>query len=766
MNNFFSTSKKRITGLQGIILVFAILISGMYLHTRTQEQQKPGKKSIPPSKPYIVKQIQGKIKIDGKLDDEAWKQATKIPLPYEYWPGDNIPALVKTEILVTFSKSKLYIGGRCYDPEPGKIRAHLMDRDAIWTFIQDDFVSIFIDTFNDERRAFDFRVNPLGVQMDGMFNEIDGTQDFSWDAIWETAARITAAGYVLEIAIPFNQLRFPATKEKQTWGFSIGRSYPRTARHRFISHPMDRNSDILLPLTNKVTGFENMETGRNLEFDPTLISRRTDRQQDIPGGEMETGKIKTEPGITAHWGITPGLILNAAINPDFSQVEADVAQLEVNTRFSLRYPEKRPFFLEGQDFFQTHLEAVFTRTVSDPLWGVKMTGKTGRNALGFFLNQDRYNNLLFPSNQGSQAASLEENVFGGVFRYRRDVGKGSTLGILYTGRTSSDYFNHVGGLDAFFRLSETKSIGVQFLRTRTRYPGQIAENFQQPTGTFSGNGIFFNVRHSGRQWAYGFEYENLSPGFRTDTGFIPRVDIRRGTAFVNYQLWGKSGGWYDMIIFAATGDYITNHRGELTDRVLQLFINYQGPLQTIAQPLYLNKRERYNGILFDMNQLQFYMEMQPKGGLKYFIFTSYGDTIDYTNSRQARSILINPGVEIGLGRHLNINLNHIFEHLSLKGEKIYTVNLFQARLLYNFNVRTFIRAIIQYMDINRNISMYSFPLEPVTRTMFTQLLFSYKINPRTVLFVGYSDNHLGMKGIDLTRTDRTFFLKIGYALVL
>jgi hypothetical protein len=160
------------------------------------------------------------------------------------------------------------------------------------------------------------------------------------------------------------------------------------------------------------------------------------------------------------------------------------------------------------------------------------------------------------------------------------------------------------------------------------------------------------------------------------------------------------------------------------------------------------------------------MEMQPRGGLKYFIFTSYGDTIDYTNSRQTRSILINPGVEIGLGRHLNINLNHIFEHLALKGEKIYTVNLFQARLLYNFNVRTFIRAIIQYMDINRNISMYSFPLEPVTRTMFTQLLFSYKINPRTVLFLGYSDNHLGMKGIDLTRTDRTFFLKIGYALVL
>ena len=158
--------------------------------------------------------------------------------------------------------------------------------------------------------------------------------------------------------------------------------------------------------------------------------------------------------------------------------------------------------------------------------------------------------------------------------------------------------------------------------------------------------------------------------------------------------------------------------------------------------------------------------MKPAGGLKYSIFTGFGDSIDYINSRLAHSLLLNPGLELGLGRHLNINLSHIFERLSIQGEKIYTVHLFQTRLIYNFNVRTFIRAIIQYMDISRNTSMYLFPVEPVTRTLLTQLLFSYKINPQTVLFIGYSDNHLGMKGLDLTRTDRTFFLKIGYALVL
>ena len=143
-----------------------------------------------------------------------------------------------------------------------------------------------------------------------------------------------------------------------------------------------------------------------------------------------------------------------------------------------------------------------------------------------------------------------------------------------------------------------------------------------------------------------------------------------------------------------------------------------------------------------------------------------GDSIDYTNSRLARSWLLNPSIELGMGRHLNLNVSHIFERLSLEGEKIYHANLFQARVIYNFNVRSFVRATVQYTDIDRNTGMYFLPIEPHTRVLFTQFLFSYKINPQTVLFIGYSDNHLGFRGIDLTRTDRTFFLKIGYALVM
>jgi hypothetical protein len=190
---------------------------------------------------YDVTKALSNIKIDGDLNEEAWASATVLLLPFEWTPGDNIPAPVKTECLVTYDTHNFYVAFRCYDPEPRKIRAHLMDRDDSDKLILDDHISIMIDSFNDERRGFQFRVNPLGVQADANFSESEGYEDFSWDAIWDAAGKITDRGYALEIAIPLNQLRFKRTDGPQTWGFSAERSWPRDARHRMTSHVRSRN---------------------------------------------------------------------------------------------------------------------------------------------------------------------------------------------------------------------------------------------------------------------------------------------------------------------------------------------------------------------------------------------------------------------------------------------------------------------------------------------------------------------------------------------
>lgn len=714
------------------------------------------------------------VDVDGVLDEPAWKDALMIDLPYEWSPGDNVPPPVKTEFLVTYDDKNLYAAFRAYDPEPSQIRAHLMDRDAIATFVQDDHVVLMVDTFNDSRRAFQFRVNPLGVQADALFSQNEGIEDFSFDMIWASAARITADGYVVEMAIPLSQIRFPRTAGPQTWGFDIGRSYPRSVRHRLSSARRERDNNCVLCQVDKITGFADLKPGRNLELDPTLTAIRTDTAA-TPGGPLEQTDSKVKPGLSARWGITPNISLNAAVNPDFSQVEADAAQLAVNQRFALFYPEKRPFFLEGADFFSTPVSAVFTRTVVDPRWGLKVTGKEGKNGFGVFVADDRRNTFTIPSNQRSALVTLDEPVQSGVVRWRRDVGATSTLGGLYTDREADGYHNRVGGLDGFFRLSATDTVSFQALRSDTLYPDEVARAYGQRTDAFSGNTLYTAYQHNGRDWFWALLWQDLGTGFRADSGYVPRVDIRDGSAQLQRQFYGDKTHWYSQINVGMTSERIEDHSGQLTDESFRLYSNVNGPLQSFVQ-VGLSRAKTFvvaNGraILHEgLNSADFDAIVQPSGAARLALFSTAGDAVDYTDNRPARQVTVSPSAELKLGLHVNAKLDHTYQRLNVDGGRLFRANLTQLKLIYNFNVRSFVRGIFQYLDLKQDPALYDPAIRPFldakTQTFFTQLLFSYKLNPQTVLFLGYTDNRLGTQDLSLSQTDRTFFFKVGYALVM
>ena len=332
----------------------------------------PGRQGRPPLR---IQRAASKIAIDGSLDEPAWQTAATMELRYETRPAENTAPPVRTEIFLAYDEDHFYMAFRAHDPNPSEIRAHVTDRDKAFS---DDFVGVVLDTFNDERRAFEFFVNPLGVQMDMFQDDVSGNEDESWDAIWDSAGKITASGFEVEIAIPWSSLRFPRAEGDQTWGFDALRFYPRTQRHRISSHPLDRNITCYLCQASKMTGFAGVTPGKNVEIAPTVTANRTDRREDdLLDRPIREGSYETELGLTAKWGITPSLTLNAAINPDFSQVEADAAQLDVNTQFALFFPEKRPFFLEGADFFRSPFEAVFTRNVANPGLGGQAHGQGG-----------------------------------------------------------------------------------------------------------------------------------------------------------------------------------------------------------------------------------------------------------------------------------------------------------------------------------------------------------------------------------------------------
>jgi len=720
--------------------------------------------TAPAAAPFAVSRATSAIEVDGVLDEDAWAGATVIPLDYEWLPGDNVAPPVRTDALITYDDRNLYIAFRAYDPDPSEIRAHLMDRDSIDTFVQDDHVTILIDAFNDERRAFQFRVNPLGVQADAVFSDVDGIEDFSWDAIWDSAGRVTAEGYELEVAIPLNQLRFPPSTEPMIWGISLGRSYPRSLRYRISSNPRDRGRACVLCQVNKVIGFENLQPGRNVEIDPTVTAGRTDTRPDLPGGSLEKAEQNLEPGISLRWGVTPNVSLNATVNPDFSQIEADVAQLAINERFALFFAEKRPFFLEGIDYFATPISAVFTRTVVDPSWGGKVTAKSGRNLVGAFVTADRVNSLTLPSNQSSSSASLDDDVTAGVLRYRRDVGSGSTVGVLYAGRESADYHNRVGGLDGFFRLTETDSVTFQYLRSDTRYPDEVVRLHDQPEGAFAGNALTAQYQHGGRHWFWQGIYEDLDDGFRADSGFVPQVDVRNLVGTVSRTFWGARDDWYTQINVGGHAVRTEDHQGRLTGQDLGINGRVAGPLQTAAGANYTRAKLLFGGVMYEhLDRLGFNFQIQPSGAYRITLNGTYADTVDFANNRPAVVLQLRPAVELKLGRHVNAQFDHTLRTLEAEGERIFRADLTQLRLVYQFSVRSFVRGILQYQRVTRNPAMYSAPVSPETRTLFTQFLYSFKLNPQTVLFLGYSDNRLGMREFALTQTDRTFFVKIGYA---
>jgi hypothetical protein len=764
-----SQSLRRYPAAAALVAALAATALHAQAPAPVQAQTPPAApQTTPPAGPrtFTTTVAEGPIRVDAQLDEPAWAAAAPIDVPFEYFPGDNTPAPVRTDCRITYDRSALYLGCTAYDDNPRNIRANFTDRDRA---TGDDHVTLVVDPFNDQRRAFQFRVNPMGVQMDATYSELERTEDFSWDAIWASAGRITEEGYVVEIAIPFNSLRFPAHSSVQTWGMVVQRSLPRNVVHRLRSHPTNRNETCLLCQSDKLTGLQGIRPGRDVELTPTLTTRRSDLRAQFPDGPLSNGDVEPEFGISGRWGITPNVALNATYNPDFSQVEADVAQLEVNERFAIQYPEKRPFFLEGADFFQTPTRVVFTRSIVEPVGGVKISGKEGDNAFGAFATQDRYTSLLFPSNQATGATLLDDNVSTAVLRYRRDVGASSAVGVVYTGRQGDSYSNHVGAVDGFLQLSRSNFMRFQFSRSETEYPDSVVSRFAQPDGQFGANNVLLSLAHSSRNWFASFDARDVQAGFRADAGFVSRTDIRGAVAQVERIFWGAPGKWFRRFSVLGYAEGYNDHDGRLTDRGYALVGSYNGPMQSVANVGFGYNKKFFRGNTYELLDVRPAFQISPSQSATFTVQARIGEDIDVTNNRKANIFQIAPGVDLRLGRRLNVGLNHTVRRLATQAgdtlgdnERILNVGLSQARVIYHFNVRTFVRGIVQYQDADFTPDLYVVPVPTQQRTLFSQLLFAYKVNPQTVVFAGYTDDRLGIDTIDLTPTGRTFFLKLGY----
>lgn len=766
MNCFADTPSRP---FQSLVLLTCLTIMWTLLSTSSTAQ--PGRPGGPEeAENYLVTETGNPPVIDGSVDDPAWEQAAPIPLSYERYPQPNAEPPVETRFYITYDEENLYVGFRAFDPAPGEIRAHLMDRDEQQQLNRDDHVGFTIDPFDNGEWGFQFRMNPLGVQADAIYSDRSGQTRFSWDAIWESAGSFREEGYEVEVRIPLSSINVPADA-RQSWRFQAFRVYPRSVRYRMVSHPVDLGNSSLMAQFGRLKGFNDLAGGLNMEFNPVLTAKRTDEITEAGNSDLEKGPLTFRPGGNLRWGIQPNLNLSATVNPDFSQVEADALQLRENERFVLSFPEKRPFFLESSEIFDTPFNAVFTRSIVDPDAGLKFTGKSGSHSFGTFITRDRSSRLLFPANQGSRQAVLDRPGYSEIIRYRNSISDKASLGLLAEGRQSanSGYHNYAGGVDGHLQFLSSNTLRFQYLRSSTRYTREVAEAYGQPVDAFGGDALRVNFNHNSRNWQAGAAVVTISSGFRNDNGFFPRADLRTYRGGLQRIFRGRSGGWYSSLRFGPAFEVATDQAGTVTDQSYSLSATYSGPLQSQIFTEFNSSMQRFGGREFNgLNTGVLFFRLRPGDFLsRVRVYAAYGEEVDFTNVRKSRELIIHPGLSFNVGRRLNVELDPNFQRISWMGKTTFTTYLMGTRLVYHFDRRTFIRSIVQYRYVDRNLEQFEDPgaLDSSTESLFYQLLISYRINPQSKLFLGYSSGYGGAENRPLTIRNRTAFLKAGYAWV-
>ncbi|MCV2885721.1 carbohydrate binding family 9 domain-containing protein [Aestuariibacter sp. AA17] len=738
--------------------------------------------------PHTLPSLPDRIAIDGYVNEAAWDNALKQTLDYQTWPNENEPAPVKTDVWIYENGEYLYVAFKAYDPDPASIYALYRDRDLV---ISHDNVGVEIDTFNDNRLAYRFNVNPYGVQTDSIYNELTGTESYSWDATWQSAGRITNEGYEVEIALPLEVFSFEQSQDIKTWGIRLVRFYPREENMRLANVPYSRDQSCLLCQYGRVQGFKHVSQGSDTVVSPFVVAGRQ-RSRDLSSGNDWHYEGRAEAGVTAKWNPTPEVSLSGTINPDFSQVEADVAQLSVNTPFSLFYEEKRPFFLENNDYFSTYTDIVYTRNLSAPDYGVKATGRMGSHTLGVFVADDESTTFFVPGNISSSIGFIDEESTNAAARYRYDYSSGLSIGAVTTLRESDNYHNYVFGVDAQYDLTQQDTITMQVLKSDTEYPLNFSDRFckyicgqtelfnEAPLRTeeqeISGAAFKLEYSHFERDWNLTASRESFDEDFRADLGYIPAIDTVKDKLTAAY-LWYEENSWWNEVEARGTWEKKESSAGELLEQEWDAKVIVTGIYKTYFELGY-SDRERVgfrsvaeslrvedSSALFDEHEWYMQIVTRPISTMYISQYFRTGRQIDFVNNRLGDDFMSQTRFFINLGIHTTIDVHHTYQDFDVDSGDLFTASLTDARITYQFDKEQFIRLTFAYNDVDRHLENYvGSNFYETNRDFGTQLLYSYKVNPFTKFFLGYSDFGVQNDQVPHRRVaEQSLFMKVSYA---
>lgn len=664
--------------------------------------------------------------IDGQLSEPIWRQAATFTDFQTISPDFGLPPSEKTEFYLTYNQNYFYVAFYCYDQNPQQIKASLSKRDDIGN---DDWVAFCVDADNDELNSYFFVVNPLGIQADGTLNS-EGNPNPIQDLIWQSAARRVTDGYIVEMAIPFQSLRF-SNKETLQMGFKVARFIGRKSEE--VDYPVfypDKGAALAQFQKIEVRGIKNKRT---FEILPALTVNKNDQHQE---GNMINGKVNSDWSLTSKIGITSGLVLDATYNPDFSQIETDVGQIDANLRFSLFFPEKRTFFLEGQEWMgfaanpsEMPLRAIVnTRSIVDPLVGIKLSGKIGRsNLLSAMYALDE-----FP----------EQSTHFSVLRYGRTFKNDSYIGAFFTGRSDKDQYNYVGGSDGRIRLNQNSTIEFHGFGSSTNRPDW--------KNVSNGTALGSIYSYSSRNWQGSIGLHRVSAGFNTEVGYLTRT----GVTIIPMNLERSfyfSKGLLQRITPYYWARHLRDHQSNLLETFNVIGVNASFPRQSRLNISAWLANEVFAGKRFSRNAIRIRMGSQPINALAFEADLRLGKQIFYDPEAPYQGwgkvlrfgLLIQPNRFITSG--MDISYSDFFR--SSNDQKIYDFTIIRNQTTFQFNRFLFFRSILEYNTFHKRLSV--------------NFLLSFTYIPGTVVHLGYGALYEKLEW-DYINTQRNLFFKASY----
>jgi hypothetical protein len=776
----------RYLGLLGLLLLpGGLAAQGAVFHGRTGDTA------------VAVPRFDTTVTVDGALDETVWRSAAVLTGFSQYRPVDGRPAEDSTEVLVWYTTKAIYFGIRAFELH-GDVRATLTDRDKIDT---EDYVQLILDTFNDRRRAYVFGVNPLGVQADGIrteggfggagggggggggpnghFENVDMNPDFTF----ESHGHVIPGGYEVEVRIPFRSITFSGA-DSQTWSINVLRKVQHSA-YEDTWTPAVRASASFLTQSGTLQGLQGLERGLVLSLNPFATGRMDGARDSL--GEWAYD-VTPEAGLNVSWGITPNLTLDGTANPDFSQVEADVAQVTVNERFAVFYPEKRPFFLEGIELFNTPNSLIYTRRVEEPLGGLKLTGKVGGTSVA----------LLSAVDDQGASASGEDHPIVNALRVRGDIGEQSTAGFAYTDHIEGDTFNRVVSGDVRVVFARMYYFEVQGAASWT---GDGSTTVAAPLWEAT-------VDRTGRSFGFNYRIQGIAPDFRADVGFVPRTGIVSPSISNRLSLYGAPGAlieqWTNFFRLDGLWNYDEFFDGGSileSDAGVSSMFTIRGGWSARLSPVWQTIRfdpEFYADYAVDtgIDTIPLVLPERltglwgvglsvstPQTAFSASLGASIGKNAAFFEPAPADAISANATMTWRPTGQLRVEGRYVYSLLDRErdGTRLSTAHIPRLKVEYQLARPVFVRFVGQYTAQERDALRDPATDRPILlpddagmlapagaemqNDLRLDLLFSYRPTPGTVFYFGYGSSITEQEAFtfrDLERVSDGFFLKLSY----